>query len=384
MARKAFAFHVMAVLLCMTSVVSGEGPRNVILLIGDGMGAEQVKAAGYYAHGRQGLLSFEQMPFSSTLTTHPAFGTVTDSAAAATAMATGYKVENEVISVARPANEQYGPDEEMETLLEFYRDRGRATGLVTTTYMTHATPAAFGAHQVFRSSTSSIAGDYLNQTRPNVLLGGGEHGMSLGDAQSAGYATATDEASLLTAAAGRPSYLSGQFGGDHMPYELDGLGALPRLPEMTEIALDLLDDDPEGMFLMVEGGRIDHAAHNHQLERMIGEVLAFSETVQLVLDWAAGRDDTLVLVTADHETGGLTVTETDPIAGVYPSVTWSTGGHTSAEVGLWGWGVGADQVLSATDNTDVHSIAIPEPASVSLLLAGAGWVIARKRRRNGR
>ncbi len=104
----------------------------------------------------------------------------------------------------------------------------------------------------------------------------------------------------------------------------------------------------------------------------------------LVLDWAAGRDDTLVLVTADHETGGLTVTETDPIAGVYPSVTWSTGGHTSAEVGLWGWGVGADQVLSATDNTDVHSIAIPEPASVSLLLAGAGWVIARKRRRNAR
>ena len=92
-----------------------------------------------------------------------------------------------------------------------------------------------------------------------------------------------------------------------LPYEVDGLGDLPHLSEMTETALDMLEDDLDGFFLMIEGGRIDHACHAHHLERSIFETIEFSNTVQAVIDWAAGRNDTLILVTADHETGGLAV-----------------------------------------------------------------------------
>ena len=106
----------------------------------------------------------------------------------------------------------------------------------------------------------------------------------------------------------------------------------------------MLDDDPDGFFLMVEGGRIDHACHANDLIRSIYETIEFSNSVQTVIDWAAGRNDTLILVTADHETGGLTVL-TNNGAGVLPTVTWSgTGGHTAAKVPVYAWGVNAEMV----------------------------------------
>ena len=115
-------------------------PKNVILFIGDGMGPEQVKAAGLYANGISGSLSFEQFPYSGTATTHSANNKVTDSAAAATAMAAGIKVKNGVISMAIP-----GDKKELPTILEYYKAHDRSVGLVTTVYVTHATPAGFGA-----------------------------------------------------------------------------------------------------------------------------------------------------------------------------------------------------------------------------------------------
>ena len=124
------------------SSAGGGGPHNVILFIGDGMGFEQVKAAGIYAHGTSGTLSFESLPYQGEVTTTSADNPVTDSAAAATAMATGFKVNNRVISVAIP-----GDGRDLETVLERLRDQGKSTGLVTIAYVTHATPAAFGAHE---------------------------------------------------------------------------------------------------------------------------------------------------------------------------------------------------------------------------------------------
>ena len=170
--------RVAALLTFAAGVLFGPGAvwgqaRNVILCIGDGMGFEQVRAAGCFANGAAGTLAFEGLPYQGQVTTRSANAAVTDSAASATAMATGQKVDNGVISMAYPGN--HG---ELETLLEFFRDRGKRTGLVTTTYMTHATPAAFGAHEPSRSNTSQIAADYLNQTLPTVLLGGGGNGMS--------------------------------------------------------------------------------------------------------------------------------------------------------------------------------------------------------------
>jgi alkaline phosphatase len=166
-------------------------PKNVVLLIGDGMGFEQVKAGGMYAHGAPGTLPFEAFPHRAEMTTHSADSPVTDSAAAATALATGRKVNNGVVSVAHP-----GGGGELKTLLEHFGDRGRGTGLVTTADVTHATPAAFGAHRPSRNDLSGIFADYLNVTRPNVLFGGAGDGTPAASFAEAGYALVTDRAGI--------------------------------------------------------------------------------------------------------------------------------------------------------------------------------------------
>jgi alkaline phosphatase len=330
-------------------VAACDPPKNVIFLIGDGMGFEQVKAAGMYLNGTSGTMSFESLPFHAEMTTYSANSSVTDSAAAATAMATGLKVNNGVISVAIP-----GDQSELETALEYLRDRGKSTGLVTTTYITHATPAGFGAHESSRNNTSNIASDYLIQTRPNVLLGGGGVGISVSSAETTGYTVVVNAAEMQALGTETETMVSGQFGTGYMPYEFDDpndLDGLPKLSVMTDIALDILDNDPDGFFLMVEGGRIDHACHANDIERSVWETIEFSNAVQEVIDWAAGRTDTLILVTADHETGGLNSDN-------YPTVSWSTGGHTGVNVPMYAWGVNAEMVTGVMDNTELFAIAV--------------------------
>jgi alkaline phosphatase len=273
-------------------------PSSVILFIGDGMGAGQVAAAGLYAGG---ALSFEAFPYQGQVTTYSASSAITDSAAAATAMATGRKVNNGVISTAIP-----GDGAELRTVLEKAADAGKSTGLVTTTSITHATPAAFAAHEPSRSNNAQIAQDYLTQTQPNVLLGG--NGFMSG-ATAAGYTVVSDAAGLQALDTDNTTFVSGQFAGGDMTYELDRAPTTtqPHLSDMTAVALDMLDNDPDGFFLMVEGGRIDHAAHANDIERTVQEVLEFSRAVETAMDWIATSAalETLVLVTADHETGGL-------------------------------------------------------------------------------
>lgn len=344
--------------------------HNVILLIGDGMGFEHVRAAGMYANGAPGTLCFEQLPHQAAVTTHNRQGFVTDSAAAATAMATGAKVINGTISVAQPppTGSSYVWGDQLPTLLEIFRDAGKSTGLVSTKYLTDATPAAFGAHSSSRGNTADIAADYLTQTRPNVLLGGGGHGLSVAAARAAGYTVVQTLAELQLVDLDATSYLCGQFGPDSLPFESAGLGDLPHLTQMTLAALDLLDNDSDGLFLMVEGGQIDSAAHANNIQDVVLETLQFAQAVQIVLDWAAGRDDTLILVTADHETGGLSVLANNG-QGNYPTVSWASADHTLASVPLYAWGPGAERVAGVLDNTQIFAIAqAPEPASALLVL----------------
>ncbi len=328
-------------------------PKNVVLLIGDGMGFEQVKAAGMYAHGAPGTLPFEAFPHRAEMTTHSADSPVTDSAAAATALATGRKVNNGVVSVAHP-----GGGGELKTLLEHFGDRGRGTGLVTTADVTHATPAAFGAHRPSRNDLSGIFADYLNLTRPNVLFGGAGDGTPAASVAEAGYALVTDRAGIRALDPEALAMVCGRFGEDHLPYEYDGLGPLPRLSEMTASALRVLGSGAEGFFLMVEGGRIDHAGHDNDIGRNVLETVGFSDAVRVVADWAMGRPDTLVLVTADHETGGLKVLRNDG-RGAFPTVSWSTTGHTEARVPVYAWGANARSVFGVMDNTDLFGICAP-------------------------
>jgi alkaline phosphatase len=327
--------------------------KNVILMIGDGMGFGHVQAAQNYA-GHS--LSFQSFPYQGELTTADASGGVPDSAAAGTAMATGRKVNSGVISQAYPGN---GSD--LLTSLEFHKALGRATGLVSTGFMTDATPAAFGAHEPSRGNTSQIATDYMTGSHPNVLLGGGANGMSFSAALAGGYTVIPNQPNqprdLASVNAAATTFLCGQFGGGNSPYEYDGVGSFPHLSEMTVKALDILDNNTSGFFLMVESANIDHASHSSDLGRCVPEVLEFANAVQTVVNWSAGRDDTLIVVTADHNTGGLKVTK-DNGPGVLPTVTWtSAGSHSLANVPIYATGTNASLVRGILDNTRVFQIA---------------------------
>ena len=350
-------------LVLLLSVVSvgcaqAQQPRNVILFIADGTGVGQIHAArSYLGHP----LVFETFAHRGKLTTRSANSEITDSAAAATAEATGYKVNNGVLSVATPANAAYGEGIAMRTALEEMQLRGKRTGLVTTDVMTGATPAAFGAHQSARGKTEDIANDYFTRSRPNLLLGGVSKGITPEAARAAGYRVVTNR-QQLQAAVQEPGKnvpnIAGQFGTGSMPYEYDQSEAyktLPHLSEMTTAALEVLGRDPNGFFLMVEASRIDNACHGNQLERAVGEAVELNRAVEAALKWAANRKDTLIIVTADHETGGLAVTA-DNGPGQYPAVSWSTKSHTGAAVTIAATGVGAGAIADIQDNTQVHAI----------------------------
>ena len=333
-----------AVLLFSCAVPSE--PASVILMIGDGMGPEQVKAASLYFYGDAGRLSFESFPVKGSVATCSAVGFVTDSAAAATAMATGHKVYNGVISKALP-----GDGSNLETVLEQFMAASRSAGLVTTATVTHATPAAFAAHNTSRSNYAEIAVDIFTLTKPDVVFGGGgtSAGIAAADVSASGYDIAQNAAELdgLTG-----SLACGLFGDEYMPYEYDGLGVYPHLNQMAVKALDLLDADPDGFFLMIEGGRIDHACHDNDLIRSVYEVKEFADTAAAVKAWIGTRTDVTLIVTADHETGGLNVISNNG-AGMLPAVTWSTGGHTAAEVPLYAFGFRSELFSGRMDNTDI-------------------------------
>ena len=322
---------------------AGDRAANVILFIGDGMGMEHVKATRCF---NGAPLCFENFPHFATVDTDCLDG-LTDSAAGATAIATGTRV----------AYYTYGDrsSHQLPTVLEYFQGKGKRTGLVTTDYMTAATPAAFATHAYERNDSDQVALDYLVAIKPNVLLGGGGNSLTAEDAAAAGFAVVTNFDGLAAVDPAATDYLSGQFGEGQMPYEYDGIGDFPRLSEMTSVALSILEREPAGFFLMVESARVDHAAHGNDLARMIPEVLEFAAAVQAALDWATNRNDTLILVTADHETGGLSVTS-DQGAGNEPEVEWATGGHTQTPVGCWAWGPGSERVGGAMANTNTYHV----------------------------
>jgi alkaline phosphatase len=334
--------------------VSTASPRNIILFIGDGMGPAQIDATSLFATGERDALLFHDFPAQALVATSNARSRVTDSAASATAMATGVKVANGALSVLRP-----GSRRELPTIFELAADAGLAVGFVTTTSVTHATVAAFAAHEPRRHWYRRIARDYLEQTRPNVIFGGAAKGVSAAAFREAGYTVATDRQGLasfaglqLTSAAdaGRYAVL---LGNGHLPYLADGRpGEMPGLPELTAAAIELLSHDPDGFVLVVEAGRIDHAGHANDIERLIPELLELEQTVGMVLEMPEVVRSSLIVVTADHETGGLAVVENRG-AGVVPEVTWSTVGHTGVDVPLFATGPGAEALATIRDNTEI-------------------------------
>lgn len=293
-------------------------PRSVILLVGDGMGPQEIGLFLDVQDARgapeSALARLIREGERSVLRTGSADSAVTDSAASATAFATGVDTDN-----GRVGTDPSGAV--LRTCLEDARDSGRMTALITSTRVTHATPASFAAHVDSRGDENTIARQLLASEVDILLGGGGRHflggvgGQTLAaEIEAAGYTLVRDAEQL--AAAPAEGKLLGLFAGSDLPFRLDRDGdegeeaataAVPRLPVLARAALDRLDD-ARGYFLMIEGGRIDHAGHMNDAAALYGEMLEFDETLAVVLEHTADRPEVAVLVLADHETGGLSLT----------------------------------------------------------------------------
>jgi len=323
--------------------VEGE-VRNIILLIGDGMGPGQLTAAEI--ENGEDILAILKLPYMSMVSTESYSNYVTDSTASATALATGYKTRNGVISL--------GPSgETLTTVVEVAEEHDLSTGIVSNTRVSHATPAAFLSHVNSRNQESLIAEQVLS-SGVDVVLGGGSLYFSSLDPSGAGYTVVETSGELMDTESGM---ILGLFATGYMSYEHDRDPEVePSLAEMTRKSIQLLSSDPEGFFLMVEGGRIDHASHDNDFDTTMSEVYAFDLAVLEALEFASGRNDTLVIVTADHETGGLLITGRYP--GGEPRYNWISDDHTGSMVPVLAYGPKAEAVLGFTDNTDIGSFLV--------------------------
>lgn len=316
--------------------------KNVIFLIADGYGATAMDATRIFVNGDTAPLSFEKLPHTAWVSTNNARNQVTESAAGATALATGHKVDESVLSIALP-----GDGADLKTALEVQQARGKRTGIVTThTSIADATPAGFAAHAANRGDTNRITTSYFTQTRPNVMFGLIDAGINASVAQSAGYTVVENATQLASLDLDTEHHVSGQFTEN----------TVPPLKDMALAAINILEDAPEGFFIVIEQEETDSANHNNDLPRMLNGAVEFNETVAAVMAWAKGRHDTLIVVGTDHETGGLVLSEDNPTAGVVPRHSYSTMGHTGADVRFFAGGVGASQLAGNIENTDVFPL----------------------------
>ncbi len=334
-----FIWALAALFIVHSSVAENNKVKNVILLIGDGMGAPQVGLLESYAqHATNNIYADKPTALQSLAAqgktvlslTSPHDVLVTDSACSATQLATGISSRSEMIGLDHNGNPA-------ETVLERAKRLGKVTGLVSDTRITHATPAAFAAHQAHRSMETEIAEDLIHN-QVDLLLSGGlsfflpkekerltttqQH--LIFKANLTVKSRRNDNINLLTSATEKGYQLAFSQAQLHGIKELPVLGLFsnsvmtdalterndtkrtyPSLKEMTEKALALLEQHEQGFFLMVESGQIDWTGHNNDAGGLLHEMLRMDDSLQSILTWAKDRNDTLIVVTGDHETGGF-------------------------------------------------------------------------------
>jgi alkaline phosphatase len=420
-------------------------PKNVILMIGDGMGYNQVRAADLYFHSRAAQ---EDFPVRLAMATYPAkageyeagnpssnywstgYNTTaawkdtsylkrdfTESAAAATAMATGYKTYNNAIGLSLAYDT-------LQNLTELAKATGRAAGVVTSVEFSHATPAGFVAHNKVRTNYSQIAYQMLLQSRCDVIMGCGDpafddNGLPLtkkwknpqyvgdsafwvqlvkgsgqkttftvnsktfttqdvdGDGIPDPWTVARDVddfrnlmngpvpkrvlgcAKICSTLQESRTPLNGETKGSP-PFTTPFITTVPTLTEMSKGALNVLSKNPEGFFIMIEGGAIDWACHSNQKGRLIEEMKSFNEAVEAVVRWIetnSSWDETLLIVTGDHETGLLWGNQPfqaieDNGAGKLPEMKFYSGNHSNSLIALFAKGAGSEWLRKFADETD--------------------------------
>lgn len=333
----------------VTTEYSGPRPKNVILLIGDGMGLSQISAA-MYANGK--VLHLDQFPITGLIRTHSARQLITDSAAGATAFSCGCKTVNAYIGVDKDEKPCF-------TILEQAKKEGLAVGLVASCSVTHATPASFVAHVGDRGETENIA-TFFTQTEVDLLIGGGmkffnqrktdqrdltreliEKGVVVSDiSKQKLQETRPDPAHPFVwfSAEGEP--VAAAKGRDYLPV------AAKMAPEF------LKQRSQKGFFLMLEGSQIDWACHSKDGPRAVREMLDFDEAIGAILRFARRDGETLVIVTADHETGGMTLEQGHTADSL--EIEFNTNYHTASMVPVYAYGPGSELFGGMYENTAIY------------------------------
>ncbi len=317
--------------------------KNIIFFIGDGMGTAQV-----YAGMTAGSTPFylEKFPYSGFSKTYSADNYVTDSAAGGTALASGEKTKNGMIGM--------GPDTTVvESIVAIASKNGLATGVLSTSAVTHATPASFVAHNAGRGNYEDIALDFVKGV-PDVFIGGGlahfnerKDGRDLtADLRKLGYDVVFDLDELRRSGSDR---IAGLLAKEHMPTVSEGRKGV--LKEMVAKAIETLSRDKDGFFLMVEGSMIDWGGHDGDRDYVINEMIDLDEAVGVAYDFAVHNGETLIVVTADHETGGMSLPGGD-IKGKKVAASFiESGNHTAVMVPVFSYGPAAERFSGIHENT---------------------------------
>jgi len=318
-------------------------PKNIILMIGDGMGLAHVYSAMTANGGHLYLENFKNIGFSKTYSSD---NYITDSAAGGTALSSGIKTYNGAIGV--------DPDKRpVPNIRELAEKKGLKTGLVSTSAITHATPASFIAHVSSRSSYEDIAADFL-KTNIDVFIGGGiknfearKDGKNLSkELKDKGYQVLYNIDDIQKVKSGKLAGFTAQEHDAPMPERGEVL--VPA----TQTAINLLSQGKKGFFLMVEGSEIDFLAHENKTPGVVLETLDFDRAIGAALKFAAANRETLIIVTADHETGGMTLNGGDYKKGTVTG-KFTSGGHTGIAVPVYAFGPGAGQFTGFMENTDI-------------------------------
>lgn len=346
-------YRLLAVLILVSLAACANGaqqPRNVILIIGDGMGIGAITAARCAGPGENGRLTLDTMPVAGLVKTHSNNSLVTDSAASATALATGHKTDNGRISTTSDGKT-------LTTILDLAIDLGKSTGVVTTDAVTSATPACYYAHTDARGKEEDIAGQ-LVKSKLVVAMGSGKDRFVPKTSDQAGRADGSD---LIAAAK------AGGFGVAFDAKQMEACGSRkllglftfdesgPTLEAMTNKAVSLLAANHKGFFVMVESCLPDKGGHHNDLPTNTKGVLDLDAALKAVLAFAAKDGGTLVLVTADHETGGLAVlgkNEKNPVC----TPGWVCGSHTGNMVPIYAYGPGSQVFTGTHDNTEIPKL----------------------------
>lgn len=320
--------------------------KNIIFLIGDGMGVSQVYS-GLTAN--KGHLALEKCNHIGFIKTYSSNSYITDSAAGGTAIACGKKTNNGMIGM--------GPDStSMKTILEIAEEYGLSTGLISTSAITHATPASFIAHDISRGNYEAIAADFL-ETDIDLFIGGGRDHFSnredsldlISELEANGYTVLHSMDEIMEFSGQKLAGFTAEL---HNPTFSEGRENM--LPASVQTGIRVLSGNEKGFFLMAEGSMIDWGGHANETDYTTSEMLDFDRAIAVALDFAEKDGQTLVVVTADHETGGMALHGGDFQTG-HVEAAFTTKGHTGVMVPVFAYGPGAEQFQGIYENTEIFT-----------------------------